>query len=416
MKREKILVYIFILLSFFLSSIKIRTIKADWENDAMYPFWKGDIMINESMLPVSYAGGKPEASFLFPPINIISVKNSALDITYKESQDWVYDNGKLKLPAGSKIPYLKDTDLDPPKVIEGGYFHTHQIAVTYTHSNNIWKGPIPTFAGKSGLPNTIKKLSQQEPLKVVLFGDSISKGASTSSFLRLPPYLPIWGELVAETLQKTYHSTITFVNSSVGGKTSSWGYQNVRELVSNQHPDLVIIAFGMNDGTGKVPENTFKNNLNLMINDIKNINPKTEFILVTPTLANPKSNYSGNQASYKNVIKSLAKTGVVIADITGVHQELLKTKKFADMTGNNINHPNDFLVRWYAQEVAGLLIPPPTIAGDLNGSGSVDNKDYTIFVSNFGKTGTAGFIPSDIDKNGKVDIFDYNTLVTNYTK
>lgn len=30
-------------------------------------------------------------------------------------------------------------------------------------------------------------------------------------------------------------------------------------------------------------------------------------------------------------------------------------KSFADMTGNNVNHPNDFLARWYAQYIVGML-------------------------------------------------------------
>ncbi len=56
------------------------------------------------------------------------------------------------------------------------------------------------------------------------------------------------------------------------------------------------------------------------------------------------------------------------------------------------------------------------VVGDLNGDGKVDILDYNIFLANFGKTGTPGFIPSDIDKNGIVDIFDYNLLVENFEK
>ena len=65
----------------------------------------------------------------------------------------------------------------------------------------------------------------------------------------------------------------------------------------------------------------------------------------------------------------------------------------------------------------GLPSPTPTVKpGDLNGDNKVDISDFAIFVSNFGRTGSAGFIPSDIDKNGVVDIFDYNQLVDNYGK
>mgnify|MGYP004609793363 FL=1 len=48
--------------------------------------------------------------------------------------------------------------------------------------------------------------------------------------------------------------------------------------------------------------------------------------------------------------------GVVVGDMTAVHQVLLQHKRFFDMTANNVNHPNDFLVRAYAQLVCTMLI------------------------------------------------------------
>ena len=53
---------------------------------------------------------------------------------------------------------------------------------------------------------------------------------------------------------------------------------------------------------------------------------------------------------------------------------------------------------------------------DINGDGKVDIFDYNILVSDFGKTGVAGFVKSDINKDGKVDIFDYNILISNFGK
>ena len=62
--------------------------------------------------------------------------------------------------------------------------------------------------------------------------------------------------------------------------------------------------------------------------------------------------------------------------------------------------------------------PPPEtcIPGDLDCDGHVDEWDYNELVSNFGRTGTHGFIPSDIDKSGEVDIFDYDIVVFNWTE
>jgi hypothetical protein len=55
-----------------------------------------------------------------------------------------------------------------------------------------------------------------------------------------------------------------------------------------------------------------------------------------------------------------------------------------------------------------------TISGDLNGDGKVDIFDYTIFISEFGKTGSN--LASDLNKDGKVDIFDYTIFSQNFGK
>jgi len=47
-----------------------------------------------------------------------------------------------------------------------------------------------------------------------------------------------------------------------------------------------------------------------------------------------------------------------VADMQSIHHALLKHKRYIDMTGNNVNHTNDFLTRVYAQVVSSLLLPP----------------------------------------------------------
>ena len=37
--------------------------------------------------------------------------------------------------------------------------------------------------------------------------------------------------------------------------------------------------------------------------------------------------------------------------MTTMHGDLLKRKAFIDMTGNNVNHTNDYLTRVYAQVI-----------------------------------------------------------------
>jgi len=57
-----------------------------------------------------------------------------------------------------------------------------------------------------------------------------------------------------------------------------------------------------------------------------------------------------------------------------------------------------------------------SFTADMDDNERVDIVDYNLLVSNFGKSGTPGFVPADINKDGKVDIFDYNILVANFGK
>ncbi|MBM7568380.1 GDSL-type esterase/lipase family protein [Paenibacillus sacheonensis] len=359
----------------------------------MTPFWSSTTMYNESVTMVSTNGGLPEAQLLFTPTSIISVRDSALGVTYQQGTDWTYDSStnKIKLTSTTSAVYLTNGDMYPvggadtqPKVgggyvifHEGIWFHEHQLAVTYTHNANVWNGPVPTYDA-SKLPNTLGKLQNGNPVKIALFGDSISAGANASNYYA--PNLPSFGQLVADSLAARYSSAITYVNPSVGGTDSGWGAGNIHNLVSTGNPDLVILGFGMNDGSGYVSGASYKSHIQSMINDVKASNPNAEFILLAPMLANPETYFAGNQSAYLAELQSLSGTGIVTVNMTGVHQELLNHKKYADMTGNNVNHPNDFLIRWYAQMIAGTLIPgsttgsPPAAPGSLTataGSGQV---------------------------------------------
>ncbi len=58
--------------------------------------------------------------------------------------------------------------------------------------------------------------------------------------------------------------------------------------------------------------------------------------------------------------------------------------------------------------------PSPCQGADIDKNGVVNLYDYSILVTNFGKTGTN--IPGDLDNNGVVNLYDYSTLVTNFGK
>ena len=138
-------------------------------------------------------------------------------------------------------------------------------------------------------------------------------------------------------------------------KLAKWGLDSVGTRVIPYHPDLVIIGFGMNDGSSDVLPEQFGKHIKEMMDAISVVNDKVEYILIAPMLPNPDAIQAGIQEKYKTELLKLQKQGVAIADMTGVHIELLKHKRYQDMTGNNVNHPNDYLARWYAQTIISLF-------------------------------------------------------------
>ncbi|MFN8343588.1 MAG: SGNH/GDSL hydrolase family protein [Spirosomataceae bacterium] len=337
---------------------------------AMLPFWKGKTMHGESVMMISKEGQPAEAALLFKPKRILSVKDAGQTVTYKEGLDWEYKDGKLRLLPGSGAVFMKETELFPDsarrsfpkrgggKILfeEGAFFHSKQLSVSYKHARNAWKGLVPVVQ-KDNLTVSLDRLTHKKPIHILLFGDSIAAGYNASGKSNAAPYLPDWGTLIAETLKQHYQTDIRFTNTSVGGKNSEWGKQTVQQNVVAYNPDLVIIAFGMNDGTGKVSAEKFRENIREIMQRTKDRNPAAEFILVSPMLPNPASLFVGTQTEFTKVLQELTGKGSVLVDMTDVHRELLQHKSYQDLTGNHINHPNDFLIRWYAQEIVGMLMP-----------------------------------------------------------
>ena len=126
-------------------------------------------------------------------------------------------------------------------------------------------------------------------------------------------------------------------------------------------PDLCIIGFGMNDRGGNVPVNLFKSQINQIMTTVRAGNPAAEFILVSSARNNPEWGPQQPLLDYRDAILKMQGPGVKVADVTAAHEALLKKKPFIDMSSNNVNHPNDYLGRWYAQVISALLVPaaPP---------------------------------------------------------
>ncbi|SDL35603.1 Lysophospholipase L1 [Pedobacter sp. ok626] len=365
--------------TFSISTTYGQGIEARWKDHInlksyLNPFWKTDTITDE-IVQIIKDGEIASGPLLFKAKKILSVRSADLSKTFLEGKDWIYENGRIKLTDRSNIPFIKQEDLAFKTMKkdwsmegkkkgefvlfnEGTYFRSMQISITYLPDRSKkWLGPLPKFSGQS-LRYILQKLNKKEDLKIVFYGNSIETGANSSGFQNQSPFMPSWAELIVYNLRKKYTGKISFSNQSVGGKLAKWGLENVTSAVLPENPDLVIIGFGMNDGTFEVAPEVYREQISGIMKAVLAKNPKAEFILISPMLANPYATQSKIQSLYKPELQKLIKKGVVLADLTGTHQELLKHKTYQDMTGNNVNHPNDYLARWYAQVISAILIKP----------------------------------------------------------
>ena len=348
-------------------------------NTYLVPYWDTKIMYNETVM---FVGADDEAPLLYTPTEIVSVRNYGLNIEYTEGVDYVVENGKIKRTANSAIPYFEvdqyylsspdsiaikvvndkaDTPLTGTKYLkydEYDVFTSKQIAITYRHAGT-WQGTKPQ--GKSSrLQNVLTKLKNADELNVVYYGDSITTGCNasgTSAGGNVSPYTPGFFTMVNDYLENKYGSFIFCSNTAVAGWSTSQGLEAVQARVVDKNPDLLVLAFGMNDMN--TPVDSYKTMIKGIMDRLFEQNPNANVILVGTTVPNYESDWYGNQELFIEALNELESeyNNVAVADMTTMHKDMFaQGKRFRDVTGNNINHPNDFVVRAYAQVILKTLL------------------------------------------------------------
>lgn len=346
--------------------------------ESLRPFWQGDTIEGESMLFIrDPKTGIAKASVLAPIVDVLSVHNSAGDVTYESGRDFLWKPGsrEIILPARSRIVSYAPADLRRPddsqkyklthrdgngEIFFGAKleYHNMQTCITYRHESEDWSRITPTF-DEQALPRTIGRLRNGKPVSIVLIGDSISSGCNASGWAGGAPYQPSFPGLLQRHMETQYQSKVQMTNPSVSGKDTRWVLSAIDQVVEPK-PDLVIVAFGMNDSAGRSAKE-YQTNTKAVITKIREKLPKTEFILVATMLGNQDWPRLKQELfpQYRDALNELCEPGIALADMTSIWTEFLKRKQDWDLTGNGVNHPNDFGHRVYAQVLSTLLVPAP---------------------------------------------------------
>jgi lysophospholipase L1-like esterase len=334
-------------------------------NQFMQPFWQGKTVYAETVLMFSEHGRPAMGRLLFTPTRILSVQDYGQNSTYALGRDYTLSGKTLTATPDTRMPTFRDTEY-PAGEYQWYNLEGRHVVVTYTH-DDVWLGPTPTYRGDL-LPHTLNKLRRHLPLTIVTQGDSITQGSDLSGYLHIPPYMPTWPELFVERLKRVSgNNAIRLYNTALGGATAEWGLENADSTVAALDPDLVILAFGMND-VWDVEGEQFRSGIQGIITRIRARWPNAEFILVSPMRYDPaydsEVTYRNRLASYVAALQSLAGPGVQFLDMRALSGALYAAKKPKDFVSNPM-HPNDFMGRWYAQSLLAMLVRSPATAGQL---------------------------------------------------
>lgn len=355
--------------------------------------WEGDTVYHEAVgFLQDYDGSIRSGELLYTPDTIVSVRSSKLDVEYVEGVDYVVEGKRIVLTENSSIPVMPSEKYSPfypdenldwlmseidfyRYIAVDGTVRDYQIDVTYTHSEK-WDGFVPQ-SQIDKLPKTKAKLENNEPLNVVFYGDSITAGWEASGVnekvldvntlkeftLRSTrtPNCPAWANLVAKQLGVAYNnSNVTYINRGAGGSTSKWGVTNAEQLVVPTAPDLLIIAFGMNQ-VGQ-SGSSIASEIEMIIDTVREKYPDCEFVIVSTMEANTECHSFVNhklaeqEQAYFDLQSALSDYPIAVAPVHSMFHALYDNGKiYMDITGNNLNHPNDFSVRVYAQTILATL-------------------------------------------------------------
>ena len=378
MRRSKRYTTAILLLCVLNQALADEPTKPEWKYSPqlLRPFWQGDVVEGESVLFIrNEQTGEARASVLFPIRKVLAVRNSVGDVTFEQGKDylWNANSREIVLPAGSRIVSQTPQQLRRPAKSQK-YQLTHrdgngeiffagrleyaemQTLITYSHEPSLWKSPHPKF-NPVQLPQTVARLTNRQPLTIVTLGDSISTGANASAIYEAAPYQPGYPELVRRELAERFGSAVVMKNLSVGGTDTGWGLTQIDKVIEAE-PNLVILAFGMNDSAGRSVE-SYQKTTRSMIENIRKKLPECEIILVASMLGNRDWVTLNHDVfpQYRDALAELIEPGIALADLTSIWTEFLNRKKDWDQTGNGVNHPNDFGHRVYAQVIATLLGP-----------------------------------------------------------
>ncbi len=154
----------------------------------------------------------------------------------------------------------------------------------------------------------------ENPCKLLLFGDSITKG-----------YAPILNRLLNEEYPEI---DLTVFYEGISGETSRDGLKRLERLLDIR-PDIVVIGFGMNDWRKGVTIEEYRENLLKMLKSFESVGSRVIISTVSPSYNFERKKYNLEVDRYSQVVRDIAyEKKIKIADINALwKREIRKVEK-----------------------------------------------------------------------------------------
>ena len=342
------------------------------------PVWNEETLLvsGETLL---FAGGK-SCRLLFPAQEIIQLCNPLKGEVYQKDIHFTHVPGSniITPVPGSGICGLEGGLFPDPatakfypapgaNAIKGGpdgklllfdnasFFARHQAVVDYKAVPGTRFPELPALQ-PGQLPRVCAKLKAGEsPLSCILIGDSISEGYNSSEFVKAFPYAPPYLNQFAQALKKKYRTHVSVTNGAIGG-TGCGGASRIESRWLEAPCDLLMIAYGMNDFGGMTAEE-YRDIINNIVEKKRALHPETEFILISSMTRNPlwHGDILERSTAFAEALRSLSSPWCAVADVHTFWHAVVEKKDYYDLTGNGVNHPNDYGHQLYCKVLTELF-------------------------------------------------------------
>ena len=343
--------------------------------------WENGIQEETLCFYTDVGGTVHGGRLLHDPGRILSVISYGGTVQYEQGVDYCIDKSGISRCGNSRIPIMLAEEYCPEFKGEDQYrwlmltddvhyvrpygkIRDYQIKVCY-EPKSVDFGFIPR-SQVFRLPKTIRRLRDRK-LRIAFYGDSITVGCDASGRNDLavdvntledkpertdfPPYQPSWAQLVTDGLSTSFDADVSKANRAACGATAAWGAENAELLLRDYPADLYVIGFGMNHMCGSAER--YRSDIFAVVSAVRSWRPDCEILLVSPMTANfdIASFQNNNMAAYEHALEEICmeNKGIALAPVHSVFREISKRKDYLSLSGNCVNHPNDYAVRIYAQ-------------------------------------------------------------------